>query len=814
MKQLYLIGNAHLDPVWLWRKPEGLAEIVSTFRSALDRMKEFPGYVFTSACAGYYKWTEQIDPAMFAEIQARVAEGRWQIAGGFWVQPDCNIPSGEAFARHALYSQRFFIEKFGQAAAFGYNVDSFGHNGMMPQILAKAGMTDYVFMRPDENENPNVPGSLFMWESPDGSRVTAFRIVDGYGNWCEIERKLKNVNVEIEKNDGMPCMLFYGVGNHGGGPTIRDLKELQAYADEHDNVAFSGPKAYFDAVRKFGTGKMLPIWKTDLQHHASGCYAAVAAIKAANRRTENALVAAEKYDVMAHLLTGSKSENARLIPAWEHVMFNQFHDVLAGCCIKDAYKDALNAYAFAEQTAADMRELALQRMAWRIKTTKLLDVPSEKNGWVLWEKDGEGAPFIVFNPHSFAVSVPVQINVQIAGVKDENGNPVVSQTVRGPQTNGKDLYNTIFNAEIPAWGYATYYLYKDHAFDTASKNALSVSETSLENAYIKVVFDEKSGCITSFFDKARGVELAGGAMARPIVINDEKPDTWAHGIFTFDEQIGSFANAHIEVLERGPIRAKLRVTSTYGQSVLIQDFMLCVDKRALEVECKIDSRERLKIVKLSFPVKVQNPEATYSMPFGFITKAADGCEEPSHEWMGVSEQGSGAGLAVLNDSKYSFCAAGSDMRMAIARGAIFADHYGERDNLVEYQDQGEQSFRYALMPFEQADVSDVVKAAAVLNESPATVMDTHHNGTLDTTYMGISVAADNVLAQVMKLAEDGGGCVLRLFETAGRTVETKIDLPLMKRSFTVLFGKHEVKTLFIPKDGDIVEMDFVERKLS
>ena len=224
MKQVYLIGAAHIDPVWLWNKSEGLSEILSTFRSALDRMEEFPNYVFTSACAGYYQWVEQIDPGMFQQIQRRVKEGRWSVVGGMWVQPDCNIPCGESFARHLLYSQRYFQEKFGQTATVGYNVDSFGHNGMLPQLLQKAGITNYVFMRPSDTEKPNLPQNLFWWQSPDGSRVLTHRITYVYNdNWGPPPgTEACSAKVEALRRraleDGHPYLDFYGVGNHGGGP--------------------------------------------------------------------------------------------------------------------------------------------------------------------------------------------------------------------------------------------------------------------------------------------------------------------------------------------------------------------------------------------------------------------------------------------------------------------------------------------------------------------------------------------------------------------------------------------------------------------
>ena len=171
-RTLHLVGNSHIDPVWLWQWPEGLQEVRATFRSALDRMTEYPEFIFTSDSAAYYEWIEEIDPDMFEEIRERVAEGRWEIVGGWWVEPDCNLPSGESFVRQALFSQRFFLERFGRIATVGYNVDPFGHNAMLPQLLKRAGMDSYVFMRPGPHEY-RLPGPIFWWRSPDGSRVLA-----------------------------------------------------------------------------------------------------------------------------------------------------------------------------------------------------------------------------------------------------------------------------------------------------------------------------------------------------------------------------------------------------------------------------------------------------------------------------------------------------------------------------------------------------------------------------------------------------------------------------------------------------------------
>ena len=804
MKQVYLIGAAHIDPVWLWNKSEGLSEILSTFRSALDRMEEFPNYVFTSACAGYYQWVEQIDPGMFQQIQRRVKEGRWSVVGGMWVQPDCNIPCGESFARHLLYSQRYFQEKFGQTATVGYNVDSFGHNGMLPQLLQKAGITNYVFMRPSDTEKPNLPQNLFWWQSPDGSRVLTHRITYVYNdNWGPPPgTEACSAKVEALRRraleDGHPYLDFYGVGNHGGGPTIRGLQALTQVCQNQEDVCFSGTPTYFADLLQSGiTGGLITV-KEDLQHHASGCYSANAAVKTANRKAEQALIKAEKYDLLCHLLLGTPTHNSEIRAAWEKVLFNQFHDVLAGCCIREAYGEALNSFGAAADTAAQLASQALHRMAWNVRTTNVLNhAPAQKNGWILWEKQGEGAPVVVFNPHSFPLDMPVQLNTTVSGVTDNEGRPVPSQTVRGPQTNGGDLGNTLFWAHVPALGYACYHVYKDEVLQAPAGAAVSATQTTLENDCLRVVFDQQSGGIASYFDKETGREYAAGPLAKAVVIDDTLSDTWAHERFVFDKEIGSFSNAQFRVLDNGPIRAGVRVVSRYGSSELIQDFYLYPGKKELEVRARLRFYETLKIIKLSFPLRIADPVAVYSMPYGFVQKEPDGLEQPAQDWICTRERSSGEGLALLNDCKYSFSVKDNDMRMIIARGCFFADHFGQRDDLMEPMDQGDQLFSYVLTPC-GADPSDVVKRAALLNAPPDVLMETHHNGPLEPFSSGISIAGGSVGLSSMKAAENGRGIVLRLYETSGKAAKADVSLLAPAVSFSVTLKPQEVKTLYLP----------------
>ena len=836
--KVYLVGNAHIDPVWLWRKTEGMSEIMATFRSALDRMDEFSGFVFTSACASYYKWVEDVDPGMFDEIKRRVSEGRWAIAGGFWVQPDCNVPAGESFARHALYSQRYFTEKFGRAATTGYNVDSFGHNGMLPQLLVKSGMNAYVFSRPDSEENPRLPGDLFIWQSPDGSRVTAARLRTHYFSDDNIRSALMLRDGALE--NGLPAFCFYGIGNHGGGPSVAMLRELETFKKEYPDIIDASADRLFDDIRGAETERSLPVVTDDLQHHASGCYSANSVIKEANRRAECELAAAETFNLIEHRLAGAAQETDRLRDAWQTLLFNQFHDILAGCSIREAYEDALNAAGAARDRAAETARLAAQRISWRVRTTRVLDnAPAQKNGWLLWEKAGEGAPAVVFNPHSFAVETAVQVNAKLSGVTDADGKPVAFQNVRGPQTNGGDIYNAMFIAGIPAFGYSTYYIYRDERLGAPSPAGLRCGGRSLENEHIRVTFDKETGGISVFYDKGAGRELAAAPMARAVVVDDTQNDTWAHNVFTFDKELGAFGAPEITLTESGPLRGAVRVRTRYNNSELTQTFYLTAGGRELQARCKLKLDEKHVIVKLSFPVAAGDPTVIYSMPYGFIEKQCDGVEEPGQAWAALADRADGAGVALINDSKHSYCAKGGELRMIAARSAIYADHYGydSRDDSVEYLDQGELRFNYALMPFSlrapdganlaldgadraPADVnclqietaargvvespcgiSAVVRAAALLNQPPHVVLETHHDGALPPRWSGISISAANVICQAAKIAEDGRGYILRLYETAGAETRARVRAGFLGLDAELAFKPQEIRTIRIAPGG-------------
>lgn len=820
-RKVFLIGNAHLDPVWLWRWQEGFAEIKATFRSALDRMKEFPEFIFSCAGAAYYKWVEENCPEMFAEIQERVREGRWIIVGGWWLQPDCNLPCGEAFARHGLYGQRYFFEKFGVTAKVGYNVDSFGHHGMLPQILKKSGMDYYIFMRPGDHEK-ELPGNLFWWESADGSRVMTFKIPYNYGNWWygegePVEQKIAGVMGMAEEQD-VDLMNFYGVGNHGGGPTVANLEAIRQFREQWgtDRLLVSDPNAYFAEVSN--ANPSLAVVKDDLQHHASGCYAAHSETKANNRKAELRLISAEKFAAVAHRVKDYPSQGAKLKTAWEDVMFNQFHDILGGCSLREAYDDAREFYGEALKIGAEVMNGALQKMSWSIDTMREgVRVLSKDKDWILWEKEDKGIPLVVFNPLSWDRKAAVQVNRPVKGVTDDAGNPLELQSVRASRTNEKDKWDTLFVGDIPAMGYRVFWVYRDRSMEPpAAKGMLEAGEYFMENEWIRMVFEPHTGYLSSLFYKETGVELLASRGAVPIVIDEYDSDTWAHGIFTFNKVIGRFADAKIKLLEKGPLRVRIRVTSCYNQSVLRQDFILYRHKPEIEVHVKLDWREKHKMLTLSFPANVSMPQAVYEIPYGFIRRPANGEEEPGQQWVDISgvypQTTDIYGLTLLNNSKYSCSVHDNDLRMTVARSPIFADQVGDRDEYCEFMDQGIQEFQYSIALHKgKWQEADIVRKASELNTPVEQVMETYHAGSLPLYLRGVSIDHTNIIVSAFKLAEDGTGYILRCYESAGWNTKTTIRLDILQAIWDVEFTPCEIKTFWISRDGrEIHEKNLLE----
>jgi alpha-mannosidase len=799
---LHMIGNAHIDPVWLWQWPEGYQEVRATFASAIDRMAEYPEFVFTSDSVLYLAWVEEHDPELFAEIARRIADGRWQVVGGWWVEPDCNLPGGESFVRQALYSQRYLMDRFGITATVGCNVDPFGHNASLPQILRRSGIDAYLFMRPGPHEM-TLPGPYFWWESPDGSRVLAYRIPHEY---CSSGQDL---GYQIDKSlaqlpaDAPELMVFYGVGNHGGGPTKANLESIRRLdaTGGLPRLRCGSPRDFFD--RLVASGRAVPTHAGELQHHAVGCYSAHSGVKRWNRRAENLLARAEKWATVASVVTGVRYPAAELEQAWKLVLFNQFHDTLGGAAIEPAYEDSRDQFGHAVSLAGEAFNRAVQSL------TRRIDI----------EPEPEMFPLVVVNPHPWRLVADVEFEfggfpAPSARAVDDQGEPVAVARTRSLATVSGWRRRLVLAADVPPLGYRVYRIYPDG--DRVPPAVPAATDTRLENDFVAVDLDPATGWVRSLRDKVSGVDLAGGT-AHAVVVDDTS-DTWGHRVRAYDRAIGTFTPTSVRLVEQGPVRSVLRVVSTYGGSTLTEEYVLGARHRFVEVRVVLDWQERQKLLKLRFPTALTDPRATFEIPYGHIERPADGSEESAQAWVDVSgalPDGRRAGLAVLNDGKYGHDVLGGDIGITAARSPVYAWHEPkelEPDERYSFQDQGRQEFTYRLVPH-AGDWRDaeVVRRAAELNQPAFTLLESYHAGDLPQARSFMSVTGQDVLASVLKVAEDDPhAVVVRAYETAGRGGEATIEV--LGRSVTARFGPAEIRTFRVPADPEepVVETDLVE----
>lgn len=800
--RFHMIGNAHIDAPWLWPWPEAMSVVHSTFRSALDRMNEYPDFAFTASSAQFYAWVAATDPAMMAEIQKRVAEGRWDVVGGWWIEPDVNIPNGESLVRQGLYGQRLFQQLFGHIATLGYNPDSFGQTGTLPQILKLQGMRGYVFKRPMAPEK-KLPGDLFWWEGADRTRVLAYRIPldSGFEDFLPYWVRQFITNLPEPAKD---LMIFYGAGDHGGGPTkalIQSILKMQKEAGA-PVLFFSTPDRYFDEVSKLGG---LPVVAGELQHHSVGCYTAVSEIKKDNRITEAALATSEKVAELASAVAGFDYPQSDLTAAWKKVLMMQFHDSISGTALPEHYRVSRHAYGYAQEVANQTLSLAMQKIAWEIPTT---DPGSEY--------------LVVFNPHAWDALLNVEYDLGWddwtgrevkSPLEDDRGNRVPHQWTQASTVYDRRL-KLIFQAPVPALGYRQFRLRKNLAAPPPA-SAVHATEKGLENEHLRVTFRDDG--TLSVYDKDSNGEVFQGAGARAVVL-DDRSDTWSHGVRAYTQEVGAFGVARFQVLENGPVRAVVRVRTSYGTSSLQTDWMLYSGARALEARVTLDWHEHLKILKFSFPVNVNHPRPTYEVAYGYQERRAEGDEDPGQRWIDLSggRAGKEYGLAVINDAKYGYSVQGNDMRISIVRGAVYAQHepakLAPNGNYI-WQDQGEQSFRMMLLPHAGAWQDAGVVRRAEEFTAPATVFyQGIHRGARPLSASFMSVDVPNVVVSVVKKSEDGNDLIVRCYETAGREVKATLNLGLVNRSWTGTFRPLEIKTLRVPRgEGEIREVNLLEQ---
>ena len=833
---LSMIGNAHLDPAWMWEWGEGMEAFIATCRSALERMNETPEVVFTCSSAAHYQWIEEVDPELFQQIQERVAQGRWEIVGGWWTQADCNLPSGEGFIRQALLGQRYFLEKFGRMASIGYSPDAFGHNAGLPQLLAGSGLLYYIFCRPDPDEL-ELPSPLFRWFSTDGSSVLAYRVPFHYNMYqTSVPKKIADIthaccaSTDLAAN-GVPLLhfgnewaLFYGMGNHGGGPTKEQIRQIiEAGNDpEQPEVRFARLDDFFRKAER-EPGRIVPEWREDLQLNAPGCYSVHSKIKRLNREAEHKLVRAEILSLMGEQLLNLKEKahaqrQTELTRAWENVCFNHFHDILCGVAVPDALETAVHYYGEALAIADRITQYSLRRIAGRINT------------------HGSGQTLLVMNPNAFPLDHYLtfelwhDIDKELWGqpvhlsLTDDVGKELPVGSVQSAGKIGKDRVAGTFRARVPAYGWRCYRVhYGERSLFYGTEGLVEASQTVLENSYMRAEFSETNGCIISLFHKTSGIELiddTDGGAAMPTMIRDQT-DTWGHGTERFNDVIGTFNQAEVVLVEQEPTHGTIRVTGRWGSSWIQQDFTLYAESPVLHVRVRVLQGEPHTMITLRFPTTLTDPQTVVESSYTSVQKQCDGTERPCGSWKSIVGAVRGhddlvAGLGIADTLVHGYSAEGAMLSLTLLRSPAYATHdphqvmHGED---VRYVDMGETEFHYTIRPFVGEDFrTQLMQDSIVLNRPPLLSLESSHDGgirPLPRTYSGAESSATNVQVVLMKSAADANGDVVRLFETEGRQAQATVRIPLLHTEFNVAMRPHEVKTFRIVH-GRAIETDLVE----
>jgi alpha-mannosidase len=809
-----LTGNAHIDAAWLWPWTETVDVVHRTFGTALQLMNEYPQYTYTQSAAAYSQWMEEKYPALHQQIVDRVKQGRWEMVGGMWVEPDLNMPDGESLVRQLLVGKRYFKNKFGVDVRIGWNPDSFGYNWQLPQIYKKSGVDYFVTQKMAWNDTNQLPLKLFWWQSPDGSRILTYFPHD-YVNQIEPTRIASDVAVARKLNPGTALMMhLYGIGDHGGGPT-RSMLDSGLHWTTPGRVAppmrfgtaadfFSGIETKLDTshaptwnYRALASGVAplpdppagklsLPVWNDELyfEYHR-GVMTTQANHKRNMRESEEELLNAEKYSSLAWLF-GEKYPSARLNEAWQKGLFNQFHDLAAGSGIGVIYKDAQRDYDVIRWITDEATTGALNAISAEVQTGNAAD----------------GVPVMVVNPLAWPRTDLVSLDVQLpaapkAGLslRDPQGRDVPFQTLtHDGSTNSYRILAEV--RDVPSLGYEILHVVPRGSSVTTD---LKADGLTLENSLLRVIVDPKTGCIKSLYQKATKFEsISDGGCGNQLQAFQDTPkdyDAWNIDA-DFDQHMTTLDKADsVELTEKGPVRATIRITRTWQNSRFVQDISLYAGLDRVDVANNIDWHETHMLLKAAFPLAASAPHATYEIPYGSIERPttrnngweAAKFEVPALRW---ADLGDGIhGFSLINESKYGYDAKGNVIRLSLLRSPVWPDPKADR---------GHHQFSYSLYPH----AGDWRRALTVrrgyeFNYKLRAFQVEAHEGSLPAYHSFLSIAGDDVVLTALKKTEDGDALLLRLYEWAGKTADVRIGLPdsATAASLTNLMEKPEPAAL-------------------
>ncbi len=733
------VGHAHLDTAWLWPLRETIRKCARTFSTALDYMEKYPDYVFVCSQAVHYEWMKVYYPEIFARIKKAVKRGQWEPVGSMWIEPDCNLASGESLVRQILHGKRFFREELGYETRDVWLPDVFGYAASMPQIMKQAGIDFFLTQKISWSQFNKFPHHTFEWEGIDGTRIfTHFPPADTYNAQTGPAELVKNVNNFKEHDRATRSLLVYGWGDGGGGPDIQHLENAVRARDFDGLPKLEQEKAltFFEKAR--ADAKDLPIWVGELylEYHR-GTYTTQAKVKRGNRKSELLLRDAEFLDAVSALFVPDRKETvanperavydtaglgedwrshkAALHRAWRLVLLNQFHDIVPGSSIHWVYLDAARDYEKVRQLGESTRDSSIAALATAIDTSE-------------FER-----PTLTINTLGFARREVLEVD----------GAPRL--------------------VSAPAFGWEVSDAGCDPAYPVRAGR--KGGKFVLENGLVRAVIDTK-GLLTSFVDLRQNRE----ALASPgnaFQLHNDIPNMWdAWDVDAFYKETCADIDGleSLELVEEGPLRAVVRLVRKFGASHIEQRVVLNADSARLDFQTRVDWHECRKLLKVAFPVEVRAMNATYEIQYGQV-------ERPTHyntswdmarfevcaqRWADLSEPG--FGVALLNDCKYGHEIHRNVMRLTLLRAPISPDPVADR---------GTHEFTYALLPHGGTGLGEVRQAAAALNSPLLVSTVRRHAGKLPSTHSLLSTDRASVVIEVVKRAEDGRGIIVRLYEAEG-----------------------------------------------
>ena len=763
---LSVSGHAHIDLGWLWPVHETRRKIVRTFRTVLELMGENPDFTFNGSSAQAYAWLEQDDPELFARVRERVLEGRIESVGGTWVEPDGQMISGESWARQFLYGQRYFEQKFGRRSSVLWLPDTFGYAPALPQILMGAGISGFFTTKLSWNETNRFPHDLFAWEGLDGTRVTAHMFSnpggggDGTGAYngefkprdlSGVWQNYRGKNLRVW-GDRAPSSLFtYGYGDGGGGPSREHLERFERLRDYP-----AMPRLEHRRVDDFFAdlpSQNLPVWRGELYlelHRAT--LTSQGRIKKLNREAEHRLVEAEVLSSLKWLSSAEYPKEA-LEGAWKTVLLNQFHDILPGSSIREVYAVAVPEL---EGVIGDAREIVNRAC-------------SNAEGWTVFNPSLGSRRLWTLLP---GVQGPI-LNLEGESLRTqqvEGGLLVVDDGPSIPQLAGARLISGNPNTPSPhREGKNEVRLVKEVRLEQIESSFL------LDNGLVRVDIGA-DGTIGRMYDLEARRDILEGRGNRLVAYPDLPRDWEAWDTSTSIAQDGEelLGVTGVEILERGPLRASIRVTRKWRSSTVVQIYRLGVHSARVDIETRIDWHERRTLLRALFPLQIQAPYASFETAFGAVTRPTHRntswdmarFEVCGHRWADLSE--SGYGVALLNDGKYGHEVLGNTLALSLVRGPMFPDPLA---------DEGQHHFTYSLFPHVGDAAQGGVALEALDLNSPLVLL----GGTLENPLEGFRVGGLVVMLSTLKKAEEGEALILRFYEPYGARGSVHFKIPGIKK---------------------------------